>query len=82
MIKTVNLTEAQQKLFKETIEAVNQANAQAQMLVEITNTKRKSLDDLLAMFCLSNGLHKEKVKLDPIAGIATEEVEDAAPAKL
>lgn len=76
MLKTVNLTEEQKKLFKETIEAVNQTGAQAQMVVELANTKRKSLDDLITMFCLSNGLDKNKTKLDPIAGVATQEAED------
>ena len=73
MSKIVNLTEDQKRLFKEYLDAANHAATQAQMWVEITNTKRKALDDLLAMFCISNGLVKERVKIDSTAGTAIEE---------
>lgn len=73
MSKSINLTEEQKKLFKDYADASNQASSQAQMLVEIANTKRKALDDLITMFCISNGLSKDKTKIDPVSGIATEE---------
>lgn len=75
MSKIIHLTEDQKKLFKEYVENSNQAASQAQMLIEIANTKRKALDDLITMFCISNGLTKEKVKIDQVAGTATEETD-------
>lgn len=72
-MKTISLTEDQKKLFKEYVETSNQATAQAQMVIEVANTKRKALEDLITMFCISNGLVKEKTKIDPIIGTATQE---------
>lgn len=73
MSKTVNLTNEQTKLFKEYVDAANQSASQAQMVVDLANMKRKALDDLITMFCISNGLTKEKVKIDQINGTAIEE---------
>lgn len=76
MTRTIEMTEEQKQLFRNALEAVNQAGVQAQMQIDFANVRRKSLDDLLTLFCLCNGLHKERVKLDPVAGIVTEEVDD------
>ena len=73
MSKTVNLTEEQKKLLTDAIEASNQATTQAQMAVELANVRRRSLDDMITMFCSCSGLTKEKVKIDPVAGTVTEE---------
>lgn len=73
MSKIVYLTEEQKKLLKDATETADQSMIQAQMMVDLANTKRKALNDLITMFCISNGLAKEKVKIDPVAGTATEE---------
>ena len=73
MSKVINLNEEQKKLLKDALEVQNQAMVQAQTAVDLANTKRKALDDLITMFCVSNGLDKEKTKLDVVNGIATEE---------
>lgn len=65
MTRTIELTEEQKKLFVEALTVANQAGAQAQAAVDFANMRRKSFEDLMAMYCLSNKLKKEKVKLDP-----------------
>ena len=73
MAKSVNLNEEQKKLVHTALEASNSATTQAQTAIESANSKRKVLDDLITMFCISNGLVKEKTKIDLVSGVAYEE---------
>lgn len=71
-MKEIKLTDTQLKLIKIANDETKQAMDQAQALSIIAQNKRKSLEDLLSMFCESVGIDKAKSEIDLDRGMAVE----------
>lgn len=65
MTRTIELSAEQKDMFQVAFKASNDAVFQAQALLDVANAKRKAFEDLVLMYCLSTGLDKTKVRLDP-----------------
>lgn len=65
MTRNIELTKEEKDMFQASFKASTDAMAQAQLVLEVANAKRKGFEDLVLMYCLSNGLDKNKVRLDP-----------------
>lgn len=64
MTRTIKLEE-EKELFEASFKAANEAMLQAQTMLNFAQAKRKSFEDLIAMYCITNKLDQTKVKLDP-----------------
>lgn len=65
MTRTIQLSEEEKELLQAAFTSANNAMAQAQTMLDFANARKKGFEDLVAMYCLTNGLEKTKVKLDP-----------------
>lgn len=65
MTRTIDLTKEQKDLFESSFKAAADSANKAQEAIDLAGLKRKNFEDLVVMYCLSSGLLKEKVKIDP-----------------
>lgn len=73
MAQEIKLSDRQLKLFKDAHISANEAANTARQHIEVANTKKKALEDLILMFCDSHNISDPtKLNIDLDRGVAIE----------